>query len=278
MKLAGKVALVTGGGTGIGHAIAKGFIDEGAKVCITGRRMPVLENAIQEFKPGAATFCCGDVSKRQDAERMVATALEFGGGLDILVNNAAINTWGPISELSFDTWKDVIDVNLSGPFLLMKTSIPYMIKRKKGSIINISSLGGVRCIPGNPAYCTSKAGLIMLTQQAAVDYGRYNIRCNAVCPGGVETPMSERGMENFALKLGLDIEGVKALLSEDVPLQRVADPSDITGTCVYLASEDSSFTTGAVIMVDGGAAVVDIGRAAIQKALKTYKLGEKPGR
>jgi len=268
MKLAGKVALITGGGTGIGRAIAKGFIDEGAKVCITGRRMQVLKNAIQELKPGAASFCDGDVSNRKDAERMVATALEFDGGLDILVNNAAINTWGPISELSYDTWKDVIDVNLSGPFLLMKTSIPHMIKRKKGSIINISSLGGVRCIPGNPAYCTTKAGLIMLTQQAAVDYGRYNIRCNAVCPGGVETPMSERAMENFALKLGLDKEGVKTLLSEDVPLHRVADPSDITGTCVYLASEDSSFTTGAVIMVDGGAAVVDIGRAAIQRALK----------
>ena len=268
MKLSGKVALITGGGTGIGLAIARRFIDEGAKVCIAGRRKRVLESAIEGFPADAATFCCGDVSRREDVEEMVAATLELDGRLDILVNNAAINTWGPILELPFDTWKDVLEVNLSGPFLLMKSSIPHMINRNAGSIINISSLGGVRCIPGNPAYCTSKAGLIMLTQQAAVDYGRYNIRCNVICPGGVETPMSERGMENFALKLGIDIEGVKELLSEDVPLHRVAEPSDIAGTCVYLASEDSSFTTGAVIMVDGGAAVVDIGRSAIQKAIK----------
>jgi meso-butanediol dehydrogenase/(S,S)-butanediol dehydrogenase/diacetyl reductase len=162
MKLSDKVALITGGGTGIGLSVAERFIGEGAKVCITGRRQEVLDKAAQRFPTDKVVTCCGDVSRDEDAQRMVVTTLAFGGKLDILVNNAAINIQGSVSELLLDDWRSVLDVNLTGPFLLMKASIPHMID-KGGSIINVSSLGGVRCIPAKPACCTSKAALIMLT-------------------------------------------------------------------------------------------------------------------
>ena len=143
-----------------------------------------------------------------------------------------------------------------------------MIERGGGSVINISSLGGVRCMPSMASYCTSKAALIMLTQQAAVDYGPHNIRVNVICPGGVRTPMMKERSHQFATMLNMDEEGVSELVSSDVPMRRMASPAEITGTCVYLASDDSSFTNGAVIMVDGGAYVVDVGRVAVARALK----------
>lgn len=267
MKLSGKVALITGGGTGIGLAIAERFISEGAQVCITGRRQEVLDKAAQQLPADKVMTCCGDVSRTEDAQKMVATTLAFGGKLDILVNNAAINIQGSVTELPLDDWRSVLDVNLTGPFLLMKASIPHMIN-KGGSVINVSSLGGVRCIPAKPAYCTSKAALIMLTQQAALDYGPSNVRCNVVCPGGVETALAESSIALLAKRLGIDMKGARALVSSDVPLQRMAETSEISGICLYLASDDASFTTGAVFLIDGGAAVVDVGRVAVGRALR----------
>ncbi len=268
MKLAGKTALITGGGTGIGLAVAQKFVSEGAKVVITGRRRDVLEEAAKQFPAGAAAICPGDVSLPEDDRRMIETTLAFGGGLDILVNNAAFNVQGSITELSIDDWQSHLAVNLTGPFILMKMAIPTMIKGGGGSIINISSLGGLRSVPEKPAYCTTKAGLIMLTQQAALDYGRHNIRCNVVCPGGVETTMTGRTITALAKTLNIDEQSAAALLSEDVPLERMAVPSELSGICLYLASDDASFTTGGVFVIDGGANVVDVGRLAVSRALK----------
>ena len=268
MRLKGKIALVTGGGTGIGAAIAERFVAEGARVCITGRRQEVLDSALSAHPPGSAVACSGDVSIDEDAERMVKTALDFGGRLDILVNNAGINPQGGVIELDSAVWRKGLDVNLTGPFLLMKAAIPHMIEAGGGSVINISSLGGVRCLPGAPAYAASKAGLIMLTQQTALDYGKHGVRCNVICPGAVRTDMMDKPIEFIANVLKMDKEAILKLVPSDVPLQRMAEPSEITGTCVYLASDDSSFTTGAVIMVDGGASIVDVGRVAVGRALK----------
>jgi meso-butanediol dehydrogenase / (S,S)-butanediol dehydrogenase / diacetyl reductase len=128
MKLAGKVALITGGGTGIGFAIACRFVAEGSRVVITGRRQEVLDKAVQQFPAGTAAACCRDVSQEEDAKRMAATASAFGDRLDILVNNAGINTRGSITDLTPDAWRNVLEVNLTGPFLLMKASIPHMIE------------------------------------------------------------------------------------------------------------------------------------------------------
>ena len=267
MKLTGKMALVTGGGTGIGLAVAQRFVAEGAKVCIAGRRQDVLDEALRSFPPGTAISCCGNVSHENDTERMADVAMTFGNRLDILVNNAGISQKpGTIVELDLANWQEVINTNLTGPFLVMKSAIPRMLQGGGGSVINIASLGGVRSVPEMPAYASSKAGLIMLTKQAALDFGPRNIRVNAICPGGVWTPMIDNVIHRYTEALHIDEATVNDLVTYDVPLRRMALPSEISGTCVYLASDDAAFTTGAVIMVDGGASVVDVGRVALRRA------------
>ena len=261
------MALVTGGGTGIGLAVAQRFVAEGAKVCIAGRRQDVLDEALRSFPPGTAISCCGNVSHENDTERMADVAMTFGNRLDILVNNAGISQKpGTIVELDLANWQEVINTNLTGPFLVMKSAIPRMLQGGGGSVINIASLGGVRSVPEMPAYASSKAGLIMLTKQAALDFGPRNIRVNAICPGGVWTPMIDNVIHRYTEALHIDEATVNDLVTYDVPLRRMALPSEISGTCVYLASDDAAFTTGAVIMVDGGASVVDVGRVALRRA------------
>lgn len=268
MKLKGKVALITGGGTGIGTAIVERFVEEGAKVCFTGRRKEMLDKVAKSLSKESVTTCPGDVSKDEDVARMVETTVKFGGTLDILVNNAAISIQGPVHELDRAVWQQVIGVNLTGPFMLMQEAIPHMIKAGGGSIINISSVGGLRCLPGFPAYCTSKAGLIMLTQQVALDYGAHNIRCNAVCPGGVKTDMTEHDFGQFGKMLGMDVDDYFALISAELPLKRFAKPEEMGGICTFLASDDSSFMTGAALVIDAGTAVVDVVGASIMGSLR----------
>jgi NAD(P)-dependent dehydrogenase (short-subunit alcohol dehydrogenase family) len=252
MQLKGKVALITGGGTGIGTAIAKRFVAEGAKICITGRRQQMLEDVARSLPAGTTTTCSGDVSKYEDAQRMVEATITFGGKIDILVNNAGIDPGGTVVDIDPEVWRKVLDINLTGPFFLMKASIPHMIKAGAGSIINIAS-----------AYCSSKAGLIMLTQQTATDYGPFRVRCNVVCPGGVRTAMIENSLSPLAKSLGKTVDGVLDLVSSGMPLRRFALPDEIPGVCVYLASDDSTFMTGSVLLIDGGAANVDVAGAAL---------------
>lgn len=148
----------------------------------------------------------------------------------------------------------------------MKAAIPHMIAAGGGSIINIASLAGLRCLPGMPAYCASKAGLIMLTKQVALDFGPDRIRCNVVCPGGTRTEMLETSLGPLAEALATDLDGVFARISSMVPLGRTATPDEITGICSYLASDDSTFMTGSVLLIDGGAAIVDVSGAALNSA------------
>jgi meso-butanediol dehydrogenase / (S,S)-butanediol dehydrogenase / diacetyl reductase len=259
-KLEGKVALITGGGTGIGAAVAKRFVEEGAKVCITGRRSGLLAEVAKSLPAGTIVTCAGDVAKAEDVQRMVATTVEFGGKLDVLVNNAGIvGTVGAVADLDLEGWQNILAVNLTGPFLAMKASIPHMIKAGGGSIINVSSLGGTRCIPAMPGYCTTKAALIMLSQQAALDYGANKIRCNAVCPGWVRTPMTEEPFEAVGKVYGMTADQLFAEGTKNIPLRRTSMPNEVTGLFSYLASDDSAFMTGALILIDGGAAIVDVG-------------------
>jgi NAD(P)-dependent dehydrogenase (short-subunit alcohol dehydrogenase family) len=267
MNLGGKVALITGAGTGIGASIAARFVADGARICICGRRQVALDNVARSLPAGTAVTCAGDVTRFEDAERMVQTALAYNGRLDVLVNNAAIDPGGrTIVDVDLDLWHRVLETNLTGPMHMMKATIPHMVKARGGSIINIASLGGLRCLPGMPAYCASKAGLIMLTKQVALDFGPARVRCNAVCPGGTRTAMLEQSLAPLAQVLQTDLDGVFAAISSMVPLRRTADPSEIAGLCSYLASEDSTFMTGAVLLVDGGAAVVDVAGAALTQA------------
>ncbi len=266
MNLNGKVALITGGGTGIGTAIAKRFVADGAKICISGRRKELLDEVARSLPSGTVAVCAGDVSKLEDARRMVEATVALGGKIDVLVNNAGIDPGGTVVDIDPELWKKVIDINLTGPFFTMKVAIPYMIKSGGGSIINVSSLAGTRCLPGMPAYCSSKAGLIMLTQQAAVDYGPDNIRCNVVCPGGVRTPMVEHSLAGLRDALKTDLEGVFKFVSGNTPLRRFATPEEMGGICSYLASDDSSYMSGAALLVDGGVAPVDAAGATLNTA------------
>jgi meso-butanediol dehydrogenase/(S,S)-butanediol dehydrogenase/diacetyl reductase len=268
LKLKGKVALITGGGTGIGAAIVRRFVEEGAKVCIIGRRHEMLEKVANSLPSGKVEVCPGDVSREEDVSRVVDATLRFGGRFDVLVNNAAISESGPVVDLPVQVWQRVLDVNITGPFLLMKTSIPHMIQGGGGSIINIASVGGMRSLPALPSYCTSKAALIMLTQQVALDYGPQKIRCNAVCPGGIKTAMSEKEFGQIGKMLGIENERFFEIISSALPLRRFGKPDEIAGICTYLASDDSSFTTGSAILVDAGTAVVDVVGASIMAELR----------
>jgi meso-butanediol dehydrogenase / (S,S)-butanediol dehydrogenase / diacetyl reductase len=265
MKLSGKVALITGGGTGIGAAIARRFVNDGAKVCIAGRRKEMLDRIASSLPAESITVCAGDVSRYEEVQRMVEAAVSFGGKLNVLVNNAALDQVPPANVVTIDpeVWQKVLAVNLTGPFFTMRASIPHMIRNGGGSIINVSSVAGIRSIPNMPAYVSSKAALVALTQQVALDYGPLRVRSNVICPGGVRTAMMEGAMELFKKKLGTDLDGVISFFTKDVPLRRLASEDEITGICSYLASDDSTYMTGVVLPVDGGTAIVDISGAAI---------------
>jgi NAD(P)-dependent dehydrogenase (short-subunit alcohol dehydrogenase family) len=257
MQLEGKVALVTGGGTGIGEAITRRFVAEGAKVCITGRRQEMLEKVAASLPKGSVTIHAGDVCDDACTMGMVDTALAINGRLDILVNNAAIGLAGTIVEMDSATWRQILEVNLTGPFLTMKAAIPHMIEQGGGSIINISSLAGVVCVPGSPGYCATKAGLIHLTKQVALDYGKHRIRCNVVCPGPVRTELLEFNFIPMAEALNTDLDDVFRRVPKNVPLRRIAAPEEITGVCTFLAGDESSFMTGSTLIIDGGTHIVD---------------------
>lgn len=262
-RLKGKVALITGGGTGIGADFARRFVAEGAKVVITGRRKELLEKVAASLPTGSVEIFSGDVTELETCQAMVEATLKFGGKIDVLINNAAIDPPGTVVEIPVEQWKQIIDINLTGPFLMMKAAIPHMIKNGGGSVINIASLAALRCIPAMPAYTASKAGLIGLTQAAALDYGKMNVRCNVICPGPVATEMLQHAMEPLAESLNTDVSGALNFLTKFNPMPRPASAAEISGAAVFLASDDSTFMTGAVMVVDGGSCVVDPNGSAV---------------
>jgi NAD(P)-dependent dehydrogenase (short-subunit alcohol dehydrogenase family) len=242
-------------------------------VCIAGRRRELLDDAAKSLPEGSVKTCSADVSDEKDVDRILKTALSFEGGLHVLVNNAAIDQDPPagIVDMDVSKWRRMLEVNLTGPFLMMKACIPHMIKAGGGSVINVSSLAGLRCISENPGFCASKGGLVNLTQQAALDYGRFNVRCNVICPGATKTDMFTENMEAFAKMVGTNVDDIFARFMKDVPLPRVALPEEMAGICAFLASDDSSFLTAAAIPVDGGAAVVDVSGAVIGSIVRSMK-------
>lgn len=255
--LKGKVALITGGGSGIGAAIAKRFAAEGAKIVITGRRLEALQGTLEGISPDQGKAVSGDVGIFEDAQRMVDETIAFGGKIDILVNNAGIDPAGTIVEIPLEQWHRIINTNLNGTFYMMRAALPHMMKAEYGSIVNISSLAGLRRIPAMPAYSSSKSGIIGLSQAAALDYGPMGIRVNVVCPGATRTEMLENAMAALGEAIGTDTDGALAYMTRFTPLKKPARVEDITGACVFFASDDSALITGAVLPVDAGACVVD---------------------
>jgi meso-butanediol dehydrogenase/(S,S)-butanediol dehydrogenase/diacetyl reductase len=257
MRLKGKVALITGGGTGIGAAVAEAFISEGARVCITGRRLEVLENFAQRFPASQIAVCAADISRREDVRRMVETAIAFGGKLGIVVNNAAMGVPANVVDTDLEVWQKVLDTNLTGPFLVLKYAIPHMLRAGGGSIVNVASVGAIRGIPFAAAYCSTKAGLLGLSRQVAIDYGPQKIRSNVVLPGAFRSEMFDRRLEETAAAAGISVEERLTFMAAPSPLKRVAFPSEIAGLFVYLASDESAYTTASEFVCDAGVHALD---------------------
>jgi meso-butanediol dehydrogenase/(S,S)-butanediol dehydrogenase/diacetyl reductase len=271
MNLSGKVALITGAGSGIGAATARRFVADGGKVCLNDIKPDTLQLTLSSLPSDSATICAGDVTVINDVERMAEVCLSRWGKINVLVNSAGIDPPEAGREaggkLNLELWHRIIEVNLTGPYLTMKTAIPHIVRAGGGSVVNIASLAGIRFFPSKTEYSSSKGGLIALTQQAAVEYGPANVRCNVICPGGIRTPMMEDQVRSLTLKLGKDLEWVLAKFSSFTPLRRIGKPEEIASICSFLASEDSSLITGAILPADGGAAVVDINGTAMKDVL-----------
>jgi NAD(P)-dependent dehydrogenase (short-subunit alcohol dehydrogenase family) len=245
-SLQGKNAIVTGATRGIGLAIARGFLESGATVTICSRKQTSIDGALGQLEPYAASVqgLPAHVGNSEDVERLVAAAESRFGPIHVLVNNAGTNPYyGPLVDSQDAAWDKTMDVNLRGPYLLSRLVARKMISTGGGSIINIASVAGLTAVPLSGIYCVSKAALIMLTKVMARELGSSGIRVNCICPGVIKTKLSE------ALWLDPEAERHAASLKA---LGRIGTPEELVGAALYFASHASSFTTGAVLTVDGG--------------------------
>jgi len=248
VKLQGKRALVTGGASGIGLAIVRRFVREGAQVVIADVNEQQAHDVVNQLT-GSIGLTIGDVSNLKDAERMVKEAITQLGGLDILVNNAGIETYGSVTTAKDDEWERQIAVNLNGVYRVSRFAVPEIIKAGGGAIINVGSIGGLAAVKEYSAYGASKAAVIQLTRSMAADYAEYNIRVNCVCPGPVDTPMLRRACERLG---GERADEIKQMYADATMLKRVARPEEIAAAVLFLASDESSYITGVALPVDGG--------------------------
>ncbi|MDR0874637.1 MAG: SDR family oxidoreductase [Clostridiales Family XIII bacterium] len=269
-RLEGKVAIITGGGVGIGASIAKGFLAEGAKILVSGRRKEKLEEFAAGFPEDSLAIFAGDITKIEDAEAMVEAAVARFGKLDVLVNNAGIDPAGTVTDIPVQQWLDIINTNINGAFYMTRFAIPKMIESGGGSIINVASLAGVRAIPAMPAYSTTKAGLQGFTNAVALDYGSKGIRINMISPGATATDMLKNSMQGLAKSQGTDIYGALGLLTQFTPLGRACEPDEIAPAAIFFASDESSYITGQNLLIDGGATVVDPCGAATSSLGKAW--------
>ena len=247
-KLDGKVAIVTGGTSGIGRGIAERFAVEGAAVVIGGRDAARGREVVGAVcaRGGRAIFVAGDVADIETNQRLVDTAIRAFGGLDVLAPNAAVLGIGGILDLSIEAWQETLDVNLNAVFYLVKLAVPEMLQRHGGSIVVTGSIAAFKGFPNHPAYCASKGALVPLVRQLAIDLAP-RIRINIVCPGQVDTPLLRDSVRAFP-----NPETIIREATARIPLKRLGTPDDIACAAVFLASDESSWMTGAALTLDGG--------------------------
>ena len=244
-RLAGKVALVTGAGSGIGQTTARRFTEEGARVAVADVRGDAARETAGELEGAIAVEL--DVASRPSVEAGLQAVVEAFGGLDVVVNNAGVTIVGAAHELSEEDWDRELDTNLKSIYLVSKAAWPLLGERGGGAIVNTASIAGLWAIPADAAYCASKAGVIMLTKCMALDGAKAGIRVNCVCPGFTETPMIEGYFEAQP-----DPAEARRFAERLHPLGRLGRPLDIANAMVYLASEEAAWVTGAALVVDGG--------------------------
>ena len=248
MRLANKVAIITGAAGGMGQAAAELFTQEGASVVVTDVNTEAGEATVKSIRNagGKAIFVKANVANEDEVKAMVEMALTTFGHIDILYNNAGIMPTddGSVTDISEAIWERVLDVNLKSAFLCSKYVIPHMVKQGQGSIVNIASfVAFMGCTVPQDAYTASKGGLLALTKSLAVQYGRHNIRCNAICPGPIETPL---------LRALWTDEEARNLRLNRIPLGRFGEARDIIYLALYLASDEAAWTTGSWLIIDGG--------------------------
>jgi len=255
-----KVALITGGGTGIGEACARLFAGDGAGVAVMGRRPVPLERVAAGV---GGLDVAGDASRATDCERAVAATVARFGRLDILVSCAGVEGEGSVTAMDPEVWRRVLDANLETTMQIARAAIPAMLEGGGGSIVNVSSLAGLVAPGDMAAYVTSKSAVLGLTRSMAVDYGPLGIRVNTLAPGWVWTPMSRDEMDVYAEARGITPDEAVAQATRYLPLGRMAEPVEIARCVRFLASDDASFVTGAVLVADGGSSAVDIGYVSL---------------
>lgn len=249
-RLAGRVALITGAASGIGSASALLFAREGARVVIADVQDEAgrATAAAIENQGGAALFVHADVSRAEAAKAMVDAALAHFGRLDILFNNAGVGKHIPFDELTEAEWDRIVDINLRGVFLGCRYGVPALKRAGGGAILNTASQSGLQGHPNNEAYCAAKAGVINFTRSLAKDLARHNIRVNAICPGGTDTPIL-RGY----VPVGESDDYVARLVAPRTPFGRLARPEEIAAAALFLVSDEASFVSGVALPVDGAA-------------------------
>jgi len=264
--LAGKVALITGAGTGIGAAAARRLVAEGAGVVLSGRRSEPLQSVARDLGD-AALVAPGDAANTEDVRRIVADGVARFGRLDLVVANAGGHGLGSVTDTDDSSWREALDVNLNSAFVTVRESLPRLMADGGGAIVLVSSLAGLFAGPGVAGYVTTKHALIGLTRSIARDYGRKGIRVNALCPGWVRTPMADAQMDALAADRGLDREGAYDLVTEDTPLGRPATADEIAAIIAFLLSSDSAAMTGSVVVADSGASATDLPTIAFSKEI-----------
>jgi NAD(P)-dependent dehydrogenase (short-subunit alcohol dehydrogenase family) len=248
-RLKGKTALVTGGGSGIGRAIALAFAREGAKVAVMGRRRKPLEAVVSEVRQAGSEgkAVLGDVARGESVRNVVEEVEEAFGRLDVLVNNAGMLSVTTVESISEQEWDRVIETNLKGPFLLSRAVLPAFRRTGGGAIVNIASILGLVAMKNRAAYCASKGGVVQLTKAMALDHAHENIRVNCICPAIVETELVKDLFDSSEAG-----KRAKDARMATLPLGRFGKPEDVAELAVYLASDESAWITGTAIPVDGG--------------------------
>jgi meso-butanediol dehydrogenase / (S,S)-butanediol dehydrogenase / diacetyl reductase len=255
MLLEKKVALITGGGSGIGAATARLFAAQGASVVVTGRRPEPLTAIVDEV---GGIAVAGDTGDREHVEEAVAAAVSAFGGVDVLVACAGVAPGGSVGDMDDDQWQITLDTNLNGPMMMSRAVLPVMLSRGGGSIVLVSSTAGLAAAPASAAYDVSKAGLIALARAVAVDYGARGVRANALIPGWVRTPMGDRSMDALGAERSITREEAYGRATADVPLRRPGTPEEMAACCLFLASDEARYVTGTTLVADGGGLAVEL--------------------
>lgn len=259
-RFAGKVVVVTGGGSGIGEAAARRIAAEGGKVVVTGRRPEPIERVASDIGGLAVT---GDTTSAEHCEAVMAAAVERFGGVNVLVANAGATEFGSVESLDLDGWRANFDVNLNGAMLMARHAIPRLRQRGGGAVVLVASMAALSGAPSGAPYLASKAAMLGLNRSIAVDYGPEGIRCNVICPGWAPTDMTKETLATLAEMRGKTAEAFFDQITRPIPLRRMADPAEMASVIAFLASSDASFMTGATLVVDGGASLIDGSTAAL---------------